>query len=65
MGMYLGRRTWNKTYKGRMRYYLGCMLLDIIQLLDVSMRVISLGIIHCDFHSYLLFNDELDDWMDK
>ncbi len=65
MGTYLGLHTWNKSYKRKIRYYLGCMLLDIIQLCDVLIRVISLGIIRCDFHSYLLFNDDLDNWMDK
>ena len=51
-------------YKGKLRYYLGCMLLDVILLIDVVIRLITLGIIHVDLHSYLLFHDGLDDWMD-
>ena len=47
------------------REYLVCMIMDVVLLFDALISLLTLGIIRCDYHSKMCFNDDIDEWIDK
>ena len=47
------------------REYLVCMIMDVIILFDALVSLLTLGIVRCDYHSEVCFNDDIDEWIER
>ena len=46
------------------REYLVCMIMDVVLLFDTLVSLLTLGIVRCDYHSEMCFDDDISEWVE-